>query len=134
MILVVDPSCYNKTHEKINDIVLHILASTLADFPAIYEGDVVRLHRALIQDSLQNNKLDIRIFSEKDMVVFPLDERKEPHSAAAHYAITVEDMKTVQRLLPWSLKCIKPNQQGMNQASGPVQARRNDNVVTLAVR
>lgn len=132
MICVVDPSCYHQTHGKINDIVLHIFASTLTDFPVVFEGDVVRLHRALIQETLQSNKLDIRIFSEKDVVVFPLDKRQEPHTAAAHYTITVEDMKTVERLLAWSLKYFKP--QGMNQDNGPVQAKRNDNVVTLAVR
>ena len=95
--------------------MVKIFASTLADFPAIFKGDVLRLHRAEIKKTSKNNKSCICIQNEKDVVIFPLDERKEPHTAAAHYAITEDDMKTVQRLR--SLKFIKMKQ-GMNQASG----------------
>ena len=95
MYLLVDPSCY----ENMNDFRFHIFTTSLGVFPKIFVGDVIRMY------DVKPNSLDFRIYSERDIVVFPLNE--QPICSRIGFTFTEDDIAQVQKLKTWSLERFK---------------------------
>ena len=107
MVSLVDPSCYADgpagNMVPVTDYLLHIFSPLLADFPPAVAGDVLRVHRSLVEVNPRNGKPDLRVSKASDVVLFPWDrETKEPFTSSTFYALGVEDLHTVRRLLQWS--------------------------------
>ena len=106
MFLVVDPSCYENM-VKIRDFRVHIFTTSLAVFPKIVVGDVIRLHRVTAEPRPDQRIPDFRIFHEKDLVVFPWNEQERPRCSGTQFTYTQDDIAQVQNLKTWSLERYK---------------------------
>ena len=101
MAVLIDQSCYEGTTKKC-EFCLHIFASSLEKYPVLSRGDIVRLHRANADTRPSDGRVDFRIFSERDIVVFPCDDRAEPRFLGGHFSFLEEDIAKIQSLRQWS--------------------------------
>lgn len=101
MIVVIDQSCYEGTVKKC-EYAAHIFASCMEKFPTFNRGDIVRLHRVIPDTRPADGRVDFRVFNERDVVVFPCDDRAEPRFMGNHFSISEEDIGRIQSLREWS--------------------------------
>ena len=105
MYLIVDYSCYENM-DKLRDYRVHIFTKSLAVFPKIVVGDVIRLHYVKL-DINEKQKLDFKVYNETDVVVFPWNEQERPICSGTHFTFTQDDIAIVQNLRKWSLERFK---------------------------
>ncbi|XP_057381586.1 uncharacterized protein LOC130704126 [Daphnia carinata] len=103
MYVIVDPSCYENMIKQ-REYCMHVFSSSLAAFPKIEIGDIIRLHRAWAEIRPRDGLTDFRVFREDDLVVFPWNDEEKPRCSAGRFTFTKEDVEHVKYLKNWSLE------------------------------
>ena len=88
---------------KIRDFRFHIYSESLAAFPEIAKGDVIRMHYAVTEIRPKEKLVDFRIFRETNLIVFPLNDREKPRCSTTCFTFTEDDIAQVKQLKAWSL-------------------------------
>ena len=80
-----------------------MFAPDISSFPVIHEGDIIRCSNVSLWPSQYNPKQnDFKAsHADKQIVVFPLDEKKEPFCVAESFRFTWEDHQQVTKLRKW---------------------------------
>jgi hypothetical protein len=99
---IFDPSCFDKNNGG-KSFNLRIFADTLHGYPVFHEGDIIRCSNIIVWPSqLFCGQKDFKVGSaEKQIVVFPHDETKEPYCVAESFKFTMEDYQQVCKLRQW---------------------------------
>ncbi|KAK4014816.1 hypothetical protein OUZ56_027326 [Daphnia magna] len=127
MYVVVDPSCYEDMIKQ-REYCMHVFTSSLAAFPKIEIGDIIRLHRAWAEIRPRDGLPDFRVFREDDLVIFPWNEEERPRCSANRFIFTEEDIEHVKYLKRWSLERYR-QQKDMHQITGEATDK---NPITLS--
>ncbi|KAI9553110.1 hypothetical protein GHT06_021002 [Daphnia sinensis] len=127
MYVIVDPSCYENMIKE-REYCLHVFTSSLAAFPKIDVGDIIRLHRAWSEIRPRDGLPDFRVFREDDLVIFPWNEEERPRCSANRFTFTKEDVEHVKYLKRWSLERYR-QQADVQQITGEATDR---NPITLS--
>lgn len=128
MYVVVDPSCYEDMIKQ-REYCMHVFTSSLAAFPKIEIGDIIRLHRAWAEIRPRDGLPDFRVFREDDLVIFPWNEEERPRCSANRFIFTEEDIEHVKYLKRWSLERYR-QQKDVHQITGEATDK---NPITLSV-
>ena len=111
---------------KVRDFRFHIYSESLAAFPEIAKGDVIRMHYAVTEIRPKEKLVDFRIFRQTNLVVFPLNDKERPRCSATYFAFTEDDIAQVKKLKVWSLDRFK------QQPHVPI-LRTDSKITTLSV-
>ncbi len=124
MYLLVDPSCYENM-VKVRDYRVHIFSASLAVFPRIEVGDIIRMNA--LTELRPGPSKDFKVFSESALVIFPWNDQERPRVLASRFTLTQDDIAEIKRLKAWSLE--RSQHGALNPAVEP-----KSKIVTLSVK
>jgi len=99
---ICDPSCFDNSNDG-KSFHLRIFSDTLAGYPVINKGDIIRCSNIMLWRShMFPGQTDFKVSSaEKQIVVFPHDETREPLCVAESFKFSKEDYEQVCKLRRW---------------------------------
>lgn len=89
---------------KVREYTVHVFTTSLAIFPKIVVGDIIRMHRAVTEHRPRDEVADFRVFRETDFIVFPWNDQERPRCLASRFTFTEDDIVQLKYLKAWSLE------------------------------